>query len=267
MTRAELVQEIKRKQSFLCVGLDTDLEKIPDFLRGREDALLAFNEAIIEATSPFAVAYKPNLAFYERYGSAGWDLLKETISRIPKNCFVIADAKRGDIGNTAGYYAEAIFNDLGADAITVAPYMGEDSIKPFLGHAGKWAIVLALTSNPGANDFQYLGNPPLYQRVVEKCVEWGNADQLMFVTGATRGADLAHIRNLAPEHFFLVPGVGAQGGDLDAVCKAALNKEAGLLVNSSRGIIYASKGEDFASAASQAASQLVDEMRGYLSGL
>ncbi|MFM1932618.1 MAG: orotidine-5-phosphate decarboxylase [Bacteroidota bacterium] len=264
MTRTEIVKEIKRKKSFLCVGLDTDQTKLPHHLRNHPDGMLEFNKAIIDATKDFAVAYKPNLAFYERHGSKGWELLKETIAYIPDECFVIADAKRGDIGNTASYYAEAIFNDLGADAITVAPYMGEDSIRPFLEHKDKWTIVLALTSNPGANDFQYLGQPPLYQQVVSKCVQWSSPDQLMFVTGATRGADLAHIRALAPDHFFLVPGVGAQGGDLDEVCRAACNNEIGLLVNSSRGIIYASSEEDFALAARNAAALVAEQMNPYI---
>ncbi len=264
MNRAELVAEIKRKGSYLCVGLDTDIEKMPVHLREDKDGMLKFNEAIIQATADLCVSYKPNLAFYEQYGERGWGILKETIQMIPDSCFVIADAKRGDIGNTAGYYAKAIFNDLGADAITVAPYMGKDAITPFLEFEDKWTIVLGLTSNPGAADFQYHGTPPLYEQVIRKCAEWGSPDQLMYVVGATRPEDLSTIREMVPNHFFLVPGVGAQGGSLSAVSKAALTLDAGLLVNSSRGILYAGSDEDFALAARKAAFDLQQEMRGLL---
>lgn len=264
MNRAELIAEIKRKRSYLCVGLDTDIEKMPAHLREDKDGMLKFNEAIIQATADLCVSYKPNLAFYEQYGEKGWGILKETIQMIPDTCFVIADAKRGDIGNTAGYYAKAIFNDLGADAITVAPYMGKDAITPFLEFEDKWTIVLGLTSNPGAADFQYHGTPPLYEQVIKKCAEWGSPEQLMYVVGATRPEDLSTIREMVPNHFFLVPGVGAQGGSLTDVSKAALTSDAGLLVNSSRGILYAGSDEDFALAARKAAYDLQQEMSGLI---
>ena len=261
MNRAQLVNEIKRKGSYLCVGLDTDLNKIPDHLKGDKDGMLKFNESIIQATADLCVAYKPNLAFYEQYGEKGWGILKETIQMIPDSCMVIADAKRGDIGNTASYYAKAVFNDLGADAITVAPYMGKDAITPFLEFEDKWTIVLGLTSNPGAADFQYHGDTPLYEKVIRKCAEWGSPEQLMYVVGATRPDDLANIRAMVPDHFFLVPGVGAQGGSLSAVSKAALTLDAGLLVNSSRGILYAGGTEDFATDSRKAAFVLQQEMK------
>lgn len=265
MTKVELYQEIKRKGSYLCVGLDTDLSKIPSHLGQGPEAMLAFNKAIIEATHEHCVAYKPNLAFYEQYGTEGWEVLKESIRLIPENCFVIADAKRGDIGNTAAAYARALFDDLGADAVTVAPYMGRDAVEPFLEHDDKWTIVLGLTSNPGAADFQYHGVPPLYEQVIRRCAEWGSPEKLMYVVGATRPEDLRQIRELVPEHFFLVPGVGAQGGSLSDVSLAGLNSDCGLLVNSSRGIIYAGNGEDFADKAAQAAASLAGDMRAFLS--
>lgn len=244
MTKLELIEQINRKESFLCVGLDTDPAKMPEQFAKTPEGMLAFNKMVIEATSDLCVAYKPNLAFYEVFGAAGWDVLKETIATIPKHCMVIADAKRGDIGNTASAYAKAIFDDLKADAITVAPYMGKDSITPFLDYANKWTIVLGLTSNPGANYFQFHGQPPLYEQVITTCAQWGSPEQLMFVVGATRPEGLARVREIAPDHFFLVPGVGAQGGDLLETAKAGLigpsrKQGIGLLVNASRAIIYA----------------------------
>lgn len=260
MTRSELVANIRRKRSYLCVGLDTQAERLPAFLRGKEDALLTFNKAIIDATKDLAVAYKPNLAFYEQHGSAGWEVLKETIAYIPDDCLVIADAKRGDIGNTASAYSRALFEDLGADAVTVAPYMGKDALTPFLEYEDKWTIVLGLTSNPGAADFQFHGEPPLHERVIKQCAEWGSPEQLMFVVGATRPEAMKAIRSWVPDHFWLVPGVGAQGGSLTDVSNAALTKDAGLLVNSSRGIIYAGDSEDYAEKARGAAQKLQEEM-------
>lgn len=260
MNRQELIATIKEKQSFLCIGLDTDLDKIPAHLRGNPDALFEFNKAIIEATSELCAAYKPNLAFYERYGLKGWDALQRTVEIIPDDCLVIADAKRGDIGNTSKYYAEAMFNQLGADAVTIAPYMGEDSVTPFLGFKDKWAIVLALTSNKGAEDFQWLGEVELFREVIRKCNTWANEDELMYVVGATRPELFKAIREEAPNHFLLVPGVGAQGGTVEEVAKYGLNKDVGLLVNSSRGIIYADSTENFAVVAKEKALQLQKAM-------
>ena len=260
MNRQELISTIKEKQSFLCVGLDTDLEKIPSHLKNHPDALFEFNKAIIEATSDTCVAYKPNLAFYERYGVKGWDALQRTIEIIPNDCLVIADAKRGDIGNTSKYYAEAMFNQLGADAVTIAPYMGQDSVTPFLGFRDKWAIVLALTSNKGAEDFQWLGNTELFREVIRKCNTWASPEELMYVVGATRPELFKAIREEAPDHFLLVPGVGAQGGTVEEVAKYGLTKEVGLLVNSSRGIIYADGSENFAKHAKEKALQLQNAM-------
>lgn len=265
MTRSELIGAIRTKNSYLCVGLDTRREKLPALLRGKPEDLLTFNKAIIEATAPFCVAYKPNLAFYEQYGTDGWNALQQTVQAIPDDCLVIADAKRGDIGSTAEAYARALFEDLGADAVTVAPYMGRDAVEPFLEHKNKWTIVLGLTSNPGADDFQYHGQPALHELVIRKCAEWGSPDQLMFVVGATRPEAMKTIRSWVPEHFFLVPGVGAQGGSLSAVSEAALTKDAGLLVNSSRGVIYAGSGEDYAAKAADAARVLQTEMSELLS--
>jgi orotidine-5'-phosphate decarboxylase len=265
MTRQELIHQINHKKSFLCVGLDIDPDKMPKHLPRTMDGMLAFNKAIIEATSDLCVAYKPNLAFYERFGSEGWQLLEDTIKLIPKECMVIADAKRGDIGNTSKYYAEAIFNHLQADAITVAPYMGEDSVSPFLAFKNKWTIVLGLTSNKGASDFQFHGEPDLYKTVLQKCQQWGSPEQLMFVIGATRPEMFKQVRAIAPDHFLLVPGVGAQGGSLTDVAKYGMNKDVGLLVNSSRGIIYASKGTEYAAAARKAALTLQQEMAEILS--
>lgn len=264
MTRAQLIQQIQEKGSYLCVGLDTDLNKMPAHLPKTMEGMLEFNTGIIEATQDLCVAYKPNFAFYEQYGAEGVEVLKETIKLIPDKCLVVADAKRGDIGNTAAAYARAIFDDLGADAVTVAPYMGRDAIEPFLEHKDKWTIVLGLTSNAGAADFQYIGTPSLHEQVISKCAEWGSDEQLMFVIGATRPEDMKRVRALVPSYFFLVPGVGAQGGSLSEVSEAGLNTDCGLLVNSSRGIIYAGKEEDYKEKARAAAQTLADSMRSYL---
>jgi orotidine-5'-phosphate decarboxylase len=267
MTRAELIHQIKAKRSFLCVGLDTDLTKIPEHLLGDEDPIYSFNKAIIEATADLCVAYKPNIAFYECYGIKGWQSLQKTWAALPKDCFSIADAKRGDIGNTSGRYAMAFFDEqtsgLGFDSITIAPYMGKDSVTPFLDFKGKWAIVLALTSNEGSLDFQNFENKDgaqLFEQVIDKVSTWGTPDNLMYVVGATRGEGFIKIREHAPDHFLLVPGVGAQGGSLGDVCKFGMNKDCGLLVNSTRGIIYASSGRDFAERAREEALVLQKEM-------
>lgn len=267
MTRAELIHQIKEKRSFLCVGLDTDLTKIPEHLLDDEDPIYSFNKAIIDATADLCVAYKPNIAFYECYGLKGWQSLQKTWAALPKDCFSIADAKRGDIGNTSGRYAMAFFDEsnsgLGFDSITIAPYMGKDSVTPFLDFKDKWAIVLALTSNEGSRDFQNFENKEgiqLFEQVIDKVNTWGNIDNLMYVVGATRGEGFIKIREHAPEHFLLVPGVGAQGGSLEDVCKYGMNGDCGLLVNSTRGIIYASKGHDFAERAREEALKLQKEM-------
>ena len=264
MNQEELFQQIKLKKSYLCVGLDTDIEKIPAHLLSFEDPIFEFNKAIIDATKNYCVAYKPNTAFYEALGVKGWESLKKTIEYIPKDCFVIADAKRGDIGNTSALYARAFFNELNADAVTVAPYMGKDSVAPFLNFENKWVIVLALTSNEGANDFQTSvvteSGLPLYEKVMRSVQTWGNENQLMFVVGATRAEQFAHVRSIALDYFFLVPGVGAQGGDLKAISKVGFNKHCGLLVNSSRQIIYASGHEDFAIKAGEEAMKVQQEM-------
>ncbi len=267
MNRAELFEQIQKKQSFLCVGLDTDVKKIPEHLLNEEDPIFAFNKEIIDATQDLCVAYKPNTAFYESLGVQGWIALEKTITYIKENYpeqLVIADAKRGDIGNTSAMYARTFFEALDADAVTVAPYMGEDSVSPFLGYANKWVILLALTSNKGSADFQRIENKenaqPLFESVMRTAQTWANEDQLMFVVGATQGKAFEQIRAIAPEHFLLVPGVGAQGGSLQEVCKYGMTKQCGLLVNSSRGIIYKSNGEDFGAAARQAAKELQAEM-------
>lgn len=263
MTRQELVAQIRLKKSFLCIGLDTDLSKIPAHLLDTEDPIFEFNKAIIDATKDFAVAYKPNIAFYECYGPKGWESLKKTIDYIPKNIFTIADAKRGDIGNTSTYYAKTFFEYLDCDSVTVAPYMGEDSVTPFLEFDNKWVILLALTSNKGAMDFQFmtdLKGEKLYQKVLRKSSAWGTDENLMFVVGATRAEGIGEVRKLVPNHFFLVPGVGAQGGSLVDVANYGWNKDCGLLVNSSRGIIYASNGLDFAEKAREEAQKLQLEM-------
>ncbi|HAE65632.1 MULTISPECIES: orotidine-5'-phosphate decarboxylase [Sphingobacterium] len=267
MTRAELIHQIKAKRSFLCVGLDTDLTKIPEHLLDDEDPIYSFNKAIIDATADLCVAYKPNIAFYECYGIKGWQSLQRTWAALPKDCFSIADAKRGDIGNTSGRYAMAFFDEktsgLGFDSITIAPYMGKDSVTPFLDFNDKWAIVLALTSNEGSLDFQNFENKEglqLFEQVIDKVNTWGTPDNLMYVVGATRGEGFIKIREHAPDHFLLVPGVGAQGGSLEDVCKFGMNKDCGLLVNSTRGIIYASNGRDFAERAREEALILQKEM-------
>jgi len=269
MNRSELFQQIQLKKSYLCVGLDTDIEKIPSHLLTADDPIYEFNKAIIDATKEYCVAYKPNLAFYEALGIKGWESLKKTIDYIPKDCLIIADAKRGDIGNTSALYAKAFFNELKADAVTVAPYMGKDSVTPFLNFENKWVIVLALTSNEGANDFQTSlleeSKAPLYEKVIRSVQSWGSEDQIMFVVGATRAEQFSHVRSLAPNNFFLVPGVGAQGGDLKAISKAGFNNQCGLLVNSSRQIIYAGKDEDFASRAGEEARMVQQEMEALLS--
>lgn len=267
MTRQQLIEQIRSKRSFLCVGLDTDTSKIPEHLRNAEDPIFEFNKAIIDATKDYCVAYKPNIAFYECLGENGWRSLKKTLEYIPDSIFTIADAKRGDIGNTSSYYAKTFFEYLGADSVTVAPYMGEDSVTPFLEFSEKWVILLALTSNKGALDFQVLkdnsGNE-LFKSVLTKSQKWGSPENLMFVVGATRAEMIGEVRNLAPDNFFLVPGVGAQGGSLEDVVNFGWNKDCGLLVNSSRGIIYASQKEDFASAAGIAAKELQLKMASIL---
>tara|TARA_R110002072_G_scaffold266303_1_gene425161 strand:+ start:4212 stop:5030 length:819 start_codon:yes stop_codon:yes gene_type:complete len=263
MNRTELIRQIKLKKSFLCVGLDTDLKKIPPHLLDAEDPIFEFNKAIIDATKEYAVAYKPNTAFYECHGPKGWESLKKILDYIPKDIFTIADAKRGDIGNTSRYYADTFFNYLGTDSVTVAPYMGEDSVAPFLEYKNKWVILLALTSNKGALDFQMLkdvNGQELFTKVLHKSQEWGTPENLMFVVGATRAEDIGRVREMAPTNFFLVPGVGAQGGSLNDVVKYGWNDDCGLLVNSSRGIIYASQGKDFAAKAGEAARDLQREM-------
>lgn len=266
MTKAELTHQIKSKNSYLCVGLDTDLTKIPAHLLKLDDPIFEFNKQIIDATIDYTVAYKPNIAFYETEGSKGWDSLQKTIEYIPKECFTIADAKRGDIGNTSAMYARAFFENMDFDSITVAPYMGKDSVEPFLQFEGKWVILLAYTSNVGSNDFQKLkiGNTPLYEQVISTSSKWGNDDQLMYVVGATHPSEMKHIRSLVPSNFLLVPGVGAQGGSLKEVSEAALTKDIGLLVNSSRGIIYASNTQSFALEAGQQAKSIQQKMLIYL---
>lgn len=263
MTRAELFSQIKAKQSYLCVGLDTDLNKIPRHLLSEADPVFEFNKAIIDATKEYAVAYKPNLAFYEALGAKGWESLQRTVEYIPKEIFTIADAKRGDIGNTSALYAKAFFEQMSFDSITVAPYMGQDSVTPFL-RDGKWVIILAHTSNAGSSDFQLIESAngrQLYEEVILRTQEWTNADNAMYVVGATRADKIGSIRSLAPDHFFLVPGIGAQGGDLAEVSKHGLNGNCGLLVNSSRAIIYKSSAEDFAEMAAKEAQRVRNEMK------
>lgn len=266
MERKQLIEQIFTKKSFLCVGLDTDLNKIPKFLLNEEDSIFSFNKAIIDATAPYCVAYKPNLAFYECYGLKGMEAFEKTITYLKEkypNHFIIADAKRGDIGNTSKMYAQTFFKEYNVDALTIAPYMGEDSVKPFLEYEGKWVILLALTSNKGSHDFQLFEDKDgvrLFERVLSKAQEWGTTENLMFVVGATQGSLFADIRKLAPNSFLLVPGVGAQGGSLQEVCKYGMNKDCGLLVNSSRGIIYASSEANFAEFAGEKAKELQQEM-------
>lgn len=266
MNRQQLIEQIRQKESFLCVGLDTELSKIPQHLLIEDDPIYRFNKAIIEATAPYAVAYKINLAFYEQYGTAGWESMEKTLEAIPKNCFTIADAKRGDIGNTSKMYAKAFFETYNYDSITVSPYMGHDSVGPFLEYPDKFTIVLGLTSNAGSADFQTLetSEGKVYETVLKKIATWGAPDNLMFVIGATKAEKFAEIRKILPNHFLLVPGVGAQGGDLKGVAMNGMNNDCGLLVNSSRGIIYASNGLDFKEAASEEAKKLQQEMKIYL---
>jgi orotidine-5'-phosphate decarboxylase len=263
MTKEELIAQIKAKQSFLCVGLDADINKIPKFLLSFDDPILEFNKRIIDATKDYCVAYKPNTAFYESRGSKGWETLEDTIKYIPDNIFTIADAKRGDIGNTSDMYAKAFFERCNFDSITASPYMGSDSITPYLKYAGKWVISLALTSNKGAMDFQtkeMASGNMLFEEVLNTSKQWGNEEQLMYVVGATRGDLFKKVRDIVPNSFLLVPGVGAQGGSLQDVVDYGMNDEIGLLVNSSRGIIYASSGDDFAQKAGEAAKALQQEM-------
>lgn len=273
MNRQELIELIKRKKSFLCVGLDSDISKLPECLADKEDPVFEFNKAIIDSTLPYTVAYKPNLAFYESQGIKGLISLKKTMDylhRFDKECFTIADAKRGDIGNTSQQYAKAFLSpesDFGFDSMTIAPYMGEDSVKPFTVYENKWVILLALTSNKGAEDFQFITDKEdlkLFECVLIKSQQWATKDNMMFVCGATQAEMFGRIRELAPEHFLLVPGVGAQGGSLSQVCKYGLTKDCGLLVNSSRGIIFADKEESFAETAAQKAKELQEEMASFL---
>lgn len=263
MNKAALIAEIKRKRSFLCVGLDTDIDRIPKQFLSYENPVLEFNKVIIDLTAPYCVAYKPNTAFYERYGWKGWKTLEDTFDHIPENIFKIADAKRGDIGNTSAHYARAFFDALNADAVTVAPYMGSDSVEPFLQWKDKWVILLAVTSNAGSKDFQLLRDgdgKALYEKVIETSREWGSDEQLMLVVGATAGEHIRKVRQLAPDHFFLVPGVGAQGGDLKEVTKNGMNKECGLLVNLSRSVIYADNSRNFEEAVVSACQSVQQEM-------
>lgn len=267
MNRWQLFEEIQYKRSFLCIGLDTDILKIPAFLRDTSDPVFTFNKGIIDATQDLCVAYKPNLAFYESQGAPGWTSLDKTVKYIREKCprqFIIADAKRGDIGNTSNLYARAFFNLMDFDAVTVAPYMGEDSVKPFIAYPGKWVILLALTSNKGASDFQFikdgLSGDFLFEKVLKTSKQWGNTDNMMYVVGATKAEKLEEIRKIVPDHFLLVPGVGAQGGSLAEVARYGMNKNCGLLVNSSRAIIYASDGEDFAQRARDEAMNVQLEM-------
>ncbi|MEO9483855.1 MAG: orotidine-5'-phosphate decarboxylase [Ekhidna sp.] len=263
MTRQQLFDKIKEKESFLCVGLDTDVKKIPHHLLQAKDPVFEFNKQIIDATHRYAVAYKPNTAFYEAQGAKGWDSLQKTLEYIPADIFTIADAKRADIGNTSSMYASAFFENMNFDSVTVAPYMGSDSVKPFLAFDNKWVILLAATSNPGGLDFQNLitsDGEKLYERVIRESAKWGDADNLMYVVGATRPEALADIRKIVPHHFLLIPGVGAQGGDLHAVCEYGMNEQCGLLVNSSRGIIYSDSSENFGSSAGIQAQKIQIEM-------
>ncbi|WP_276892822.1 orotidine-5'-phosphate decarboxylase [Hallella bergensis] len=266
MNKQQLIEQIRVKKSFLCVGLDTDIEKIPEHLLTEEDPVFAFNQQIIDATAPYCVAYKPNLAFYESLGVKGMIAFERTISYLKENFpdhFIIADAKRGDIGNTSSMYARTFFKEYDVDALTVAPYMGEDSVTPFLEYPGKWVVLLALTSNKGSHDFQLTEDckgERLFEKVMRKSQDWATTENMMYVVGATQGKMFKDIRKIAPNHFLLVPGVGAQGGSLQEVCKYGMTKNCGLLVNSSRGIIYAGHDKDFAKAAAQKAMELQQEM-------
>lgn len=268
MNFLQIVAQIKKKRSYLCVGLDTDPAKIPSHLLSSDDPIFEFNKQIIDATHQYCIAYKPNIAFYEALGPRGWESLRKTLEYIPADIFTIADAKRGDIGNTAALYAKAFFEYLNFDAITVAPYMGEDSVTPFLERKGKWVILLAHTSNSGSGDFQLIeskqSGKKLYEEVILRARSWASAEQLMFVVGATQAERIGSIRQLAPDNFFLVPGVGAQGGDLEAVSRFGMNKDCGLIVNSARAIIYASRDRDFALNAGKEAEKVQREMNQYL---
>lgn len=266
MNRQKLIEQIFTKKTFLCVGLDTDVKKLPVHLLSSDEPIYQFNKAIIDATAPYCVAFKPNVAFYESEGIRGMEALENTVAYIKANYpdhLVIADAKRGDIGNTSAMYARTFFDYYGVDALTVAPYMGEDSVTPFLGYADKWVILLALTSNKGGMDFQLsedASRQPLYKRVIKRSQEWGNPNNMMYVVGATRADYFSEIRSIAPDNFLLVPGIGAQGGSLEEVCRYGLTTDCGLIVNSSRAIIYASHDEDFALVAAQKAKEVADEM-------
>ena len=266
MNRTSLIEQIKLKKSFLCVGLDTDLTKIPPHLLDFEDPIFEFNKQIIEATHDLCIAYKPNIAFYERYGAKGWNALEKTFNIIPKNIFTIADAKRADIGNTSTEYAKAFFEKMDFDSITLHPYMGADSVVPFLQFDEKWAIILTLTSNKGSQDFQMLrleNGMPIYEQVLRTSMTWGTPENTMFVIGATHEEIFTEIRRICPHHFLLVPGVGAQGGDLEKVCRYGLNKDIGLIINSTRQIIYASNGVDFAEKAREEALKVQKHMEQY----
>ena len=270
MNKQTLVENIRRKKSFLCVGLDTDIKKIPQHLLNEEDPIFAFNKAIIDATAPYCIAYKPNLAFYESLGVKGWIAFEKTVEYIKQNYpdqFIIADAKRGDIGNTSAMYARTFFEELDIDSVTVAPYMGEDSVTPFLTYEGKWVILLALTSNKGSHDFQLTTDPEgerLFEKVLRKSQEWANDENMMYVVGATQGRMFEDIRKIVPHHFLLVPGIGAQGGSLEEVCTYGMTPECGLIVNSSRAIIYADKTERFAEVAGEEAHKVQQQMEAQL---
>ena len=266
MTRKELVEQIRSKRSYLCVGLDTDITKIPRHLLSSPEPVFEFNKRIIDATKDYCVSYKINTAFYEALGLVGWEAMERTVDYIPSTHFKIADAKRGDIGNTSTQYAKAFFESMNFDAITVAPYMGADSVKPFLEYKGKWTILLGLTSNSGAADFelQQAGDGLLYEKVLTTAAQWGTPDNLMYVVGATKSDWFENVRKLTPDHFYLVPGVGAQGGSLKEISEKAMNKDVGILVNASRAIIYASDKEDFAAKAMEVAKEYQAEMATYL---
>lgn len=266
MNKQELIKQIKEKRSFLCVGLDSDIKKLPACLATSEDAIFDFNKAIIDATAPYTVAYKPNLAFYEAFGVKGWISFEKTVKYIKENypeIFIIADAKRGDIGNTSALYARSFFEEMKVDSITVAPYMGEDSVKPFLAYEDTWVILLALTSNPGSHDFQLTKDEEgtmLFEKVLSTSKKWGSDENMMYVVGATQGKSFENVRNIVPDHFLLVPGVGAQGGSLEEVCKYGMNKDCGLLVNASRAIIFADSSENFATVAAEKARDYQQQM-------
>ena len=266
MNRQELVKQIKEKRSFLCVGLDSDIKKLPACLKDNDDAIFEFNKAIIDATAPYTVAYKPNLAFYEAFGVKGWISFEKTVKYIKEKypeIFIIADAKRGDIGNTSALYARSFFEEMKVDSLTVAPYMGEDSVKPFLAYEDTWVILLALTSNPGSHDFQLTKDEEgtmLFEKVLATSREWGSKENMMYVVGATQGKSFENVRRIVPEHFLLVPGVGAQGGSLEEVCKYGMNSDCGLLVNASRAIIFADSSENFAAVAAEKARDYQQQM-------